>query len=237
MAGSGLFVPDLPGVFADVPRATRINPPLWTLRYEIIFYVLLVAASLAGLLARARLPLTLAAALLLYVLVTFATTLREDEFVDSMARFGISFMLGVAIYHYRHHIPLSIWLIVPFAVAMLLAKGTHWVELFSTLTATAAVFWVGLAVKGPLLAYNRVGELSYSVYIWHWPIGQTLIGLWPDLYAYQLFPLIALLAIAMALISWRFVELPALRRVPQVAAWLQQVTSRSWSQAPSLRQS
>lgn len=237
LAGSGLFVPDLPGVFESVPWATRINPPLWTLRYEIIFYVLLVLASLAGLLSRARLPLLLAATLAVYLLLTFGTTLRGDEFIDSMTRFGMSFMLGVGIYHYRHAIPVTIWWVVPFGLATLLARNTLWVELFSTFAATALVFWVGLGVKGPLLRYNGVGELSYSVYIWHWPVGQTLIGLFPQLHAWQLFLLIAPCAVTIAFVSWRFVELPALRRVPQLAAWLRRLAHRRPILPAAVRQS
>jgi peptidoglycan/LPS O-acetylase OafA/YrhL len=75
-----------------------------------------------------------------------------------------------------------------------------------------------------------VGELSYSVYLWHWPIGQTLFSLAPGLAFYEFFVLLALLSIALAALSWSLIEWPALQRVPQLARWLERGAERvRWS--------
>jgi membrane protein implicated in regulation of membrane protease activity len=80
--------------------------------------------------------------------------------------------------------------------------------------------------KGPILAYNKVGEFSYSVYIWHWPIGQTLFSFAPGLKFYEVFIVIAPLSIAIAALSWKLVERPALRCIPGLAYWLEQCVAR-----------
>ncbi|MGK9165569.1 acyltransferase [Inquilinus limosus] len=217
-ASSGLFVPDLPGMFETVPYPTLINPSLWTLFYEIICYIVLALLSVAGWLSPRRLPLTLAAIAAVYFGITFGTDLRLIIPVDAMAGFGMSFMIGVALYHYRRWIPLSLWLVVLFGGLTVLARGTLWSELASILACAAAALWLALVPKGWILGYGRVGELSYATYIWHWPIGQILISLWPGLLWPQLFPLIVLVTLPVAFLSWTLVELPALRRASEAAA-------------------
>lgn len=217
-ASSGLFVPDLPGMFETVPWATAINPSLWTLLYEILCYVALALVSVAGWLSPRRLPLTLAAITAVYFGVTFGTDLRLIIPVDAVAGFGISFTIGVALYHYRRWIPLSLWLVVLLGGLTVLVRGTLWAELASILACGAAALWLALVPKGWILGYGRVGELSYAAYIWHWPIGQILISLWPGLLWPQLFPLMVLITLPVAFLSWTLVELPALRRVSWAAA-------------------
>lgn len=60
-----------------------------------------------------------------------------------------------------------------------------------------------------------VGAISYSLYLWHWPI----LALWRYWNVYELEPWQAATAVAAAFIlaglSWRFVEQPARRRSPR----------------------
>ena len=90
----------LPGVFDTVPVSGVINAPLWTLRFEAICYVALGLFALAGLLTtRFRARLTLATILGFYLVVTYATGLRDQSAaVDSMSRFAFDFFLGGAFY-------------------------------------------------------------------------------------------------------------------------------------------
>ncbi|WP_342241857.1 acyltransferase family protein [Inquilinus sp. OTU3971] len=216
-AASGLFVPGLPGMFETVPMSAKVNVSLWTLVYEVACYIVLALLWAAGWLAPRRLPLTLAAIAGLYLGITFGTDLRRAEPVEAMACFGISFMIGVAVYHYRRWIPVSLWLVASFGGLTVLVRGTPWAEPASILTCTSAGLWLALVPKGWILGYSRVGELSYAAYIWHWPIGQILISLWPGLLWPQLFPLMVLITLPVAFLSWTLVELPALRCVSATA--------------------
>jgi len=220
----------LPAVFTDVPFAGRINPPTWTLRYEIIYYFGLGVVWLLGLLRPSRLPLLLAVGAAIYIYNTFGTDVRGAEVANPKLNFGMSFMIGTAIYFYRHHIPVSGWPVLLFGLLTYLVYDTSWRQLLSTLSFTSAILWLGFVPKGAILAYNKVGELSYSVYIWHWPIGQTLFSLASGLKFYEVFIVIAPLSVAIAALSWRWVERPALRSVPQLALWLEQGVARArWS--------
>ena len=233
LSGSGLFVPGLPAVFTDVPFAGRINPPTWTVRYDIIYYCGLGIVWLLGLLRPARLPLLLAAGAAIYCYSMYGIDIRGEEGVfNPKVTFGMCFMIGTAIYFYRHHIPVSGWPILVFGLLTLLFYDTSWRPLLATLAFTSAILWLGFVPRGSILAYNRVGELSYSVYIWHWPIGQTLFSLAPGLAFHEFFSLLALLSVAIAALSWSLIERPALQRGPQLAHWLEQCVARvPWSPA------
>jgi peptidoglycan/LPS O-acetylase OafA/YrhL len=227
LSGSGLFVPGLPAVFTDVPFAGRINPPTWTVRYDIVYYCGLGIVWLLGLLRPARLPLLLAAGAAIYCYSMYGIDIRGEEGVfNPKVTFGMCFMIGTAIYFYRHYFSISAWPILLLGPLTFLLYDTGWRPLLSTLAFTSAILWLGLVPKGSILAYNRVGELSYSVYIWHWPIGQTLFSLAPGLAFYEFFILITLLSVAIAALSWNFIERPALQRVPQLAHWLEQSLAR-----------
>ena len=69
--------------------------------------------------------------------------------------------------------------------------------------------WVSRALAFP--AVVKVGDWSYSIYLWHWPLRVFAVSLWPDV------PLVAVLAVTVsivpAVVSYRWVEQP-LRRLP-----------------------
>jgi peptidoglycan/LPS O-acetylase OafA/YrhL len=230
LAGSGLFVPGLPAVFTDMPISSRINPSTWTVRYEIIFYCGLAVLWLQGLLRPARLPLLLAAGTAIYIYSysysMFGADIRAAELFNPKVSFGMCFMIGTAIYFYRHRIRISGWPILLFGFLTFLFYETGWRQLLSILTLTSAILWLGFVPKGSILAYNRVGELSYSVYLWHWPIGQTLFSIAPGLAFYEFFGVLVLLSVAIAALSWSLIERPTLQRVPQLAGWFEQCAQR-----------
>jgi peptidoglycan/LPS O-acetylase OafA/YrhL len=230
LAGSGLFVPGLPAVFTDLPIADRINPSTWTVRYEIIFYCGLAMFWLLGLLRPAGLPPLLAAGAAIYIYsYSYSMSgagIRAVELFNPKVSFGMCFMIGTAIYFYRHRIRVSGWPILLFGLLTFLFYDTGLRQLLSTLAFTAAILWLGFVPQGSILAYNRIGELSYSIYLWHWPIGQTLFSVAPGLAFYEFFVLLTLFSLAIAALSWNLVERPALQRVPQLARWLEQCTER-----------
>ena len=103
-----------------------VDPPLWTLRYETMCYVLLALFAGLGLLAtRTRAGLTLALILAVYVLVTFATPLRgEFGAIDSAMRFILGFFVGGALYLFADKIRLSLGVALLLGVAAFAAYGT-----------------------------------------------------------------------------------------------------------------
>ncbi|WP_392542630.1 acyltransferase family protein [Oryzobacter telluris] len=111
-------------------------------------------------------------------------------------------------------------LVVLLAVAALLRGGIEWPSYWALLPTvpTAILLWVGWqgAANGPVRVLGSrpmvwVGGLSYSIYLWHWPI--IILGEWTAEWLGH--PLtapgkvvLAVLAVGPAWLSWRFVESP-----------------------------
>lgn len=95
------------------------------------------------------------------------------------------------------------------------------VQPFAVAVLTAAAIW--LLVRGPVSVWlqwsplRAIGQRSYGLYLWHYPIAEGLRALtdytvsWPALLAVTV-----LLSGLATELSWRYVEQPLLRRRPEV---------------------
>ena len=79
--------------------------------------------------------------------------------------------------------------------------------------------------KGRIRAFNGWGDFSYGVYIYAFPIQQTLAFLFPGLRLVGLIALAAPLTVAVAALSWVLIEKRGLARKEDAAA----ATSRAFS--------
>ena len=85
----------------------------------------------------------------------------------------------------------SVWTLLPVIASVLL------------ISAGSAGMVGDLLSSAPMV---RIGDWSYSIYLWHWPFIVLATVLWPG-HGYVA-PLAALVSIAPALLSYRFVEQP-----------------------------
>lgn len=212
----------LPGLFDAVPEEGIVNSPLWTLRYEAFCYLLLALFAMAGLFwTRARTGAGLAAIFALYALVTFATDWREQSSaLNSTMRFLLDFFLGAALYVYADRIRLNLFVVLALLAVALLAYGTPLFEACARVALAYAVIWLALVPGGAIRAFNRAGDYSYGIYITCFPIQQTLVTLDSTLAPGALLAISFPAVLALAMLSWHFVEHPALRQKAWVGARL-----------------
>ena len=71
---------------------------------------------------------------------------------------------------------------------------------------------------GPVRRFNGWGDFSYGVYIYAFPIQQTLVLIMPGLSLGAMVALSSLVTLAVAVLSWNLVEKPALARKESIAA-------------------
>lgn len=197
----------LPGVFSDNPVGRPTNIPLWTLSHELTCYFLVMLLGLAGLLKRPWLML------LVWVtfLVAYTLTLYFEPIprLVALAKLAFPFMIGVLFYVWRARLALS-WTIGLLLAA--LAMAAHGTLLFPEIFFTALAYWVflvGYLPRGVIRHYNRLGDYSYGIYIFAFPIQQLMVYLGiktPVMNILLSFPL----ALACAILSWTFIERPAL---------------------------
>ena len=200
----------------------NMNGSLWSIRWEVRCYVVLVILAWLGLasptaLLRFILPCSAAFAVIYsipQIHALFAKSMPSSVVynADMINRLWISFALGMAVYVLRSYLTLS-WLTLAFVgLAMLFcqqvvpAAGVHLRTMFAAYVTLALSF---LTVK-PLGAFaSKWPDYSYGMYIYAYPVMFALHRL--DVVRFsQLFILNLLITVAFAACSWHFVEKPVL---------------------------
>jgi peptidoglycan/LPS O-acetylase OafA/YrhL len=199
----------LPGVFEGNVR-TSVNGSLWTLPIEVRWYLILLLLGLAGILRRRAVLLCATLALAVFV---FAVQDAEHGGRRSFSfEFGAFFMYGMCLQCYRDVLkarPMTLLLLACAAGALLYAAGYAYAGLFVVLPLAIVLF--GTASTPVLRRAGRFGDLSYGVYIYAFPVQQTVISLgasrWP---VWQALAVCASATFVLAFASWHLVERPAL---------------------------
>jgi peptidoglycan/LPS O-acetylase OafA/YrhL len=229
----------LPGVFQGVPVEGIVNGPLWTLRYEAIAYGAVAAFWLAGAFStRLRGAVTAVGLLAAFFAINCFTDLRTHIGVlDSTVRFGILFTIGGIFYGLREKIRPNLPVL---ALLTGLAAATWPVSALQEFTTAIAVgygvFWLAYSPGGILLQFNECGDYSYGLYIIHWPVLQTVIWLVPgNLPADALFLAVYPATLTFAVLSWHYVEKPALALRQPVTDLLHRIQAGLYSPGGSLR--
>jgi peptidoglycan/LPS O-acetylase OafA/YrhL len=78
------------------------------------------------------------------------------------------------------------------------------------------VLWFALVPGGVLVHYRRLGDYSYGLYLWQFPVQQCLVRAMPTLSPGALMAWSFPITLVFAMLSWRFLEAPALARKPAV---------------------
>ncbi len=214
----------LPGLFEDNPWP-GINGSLWTLFYEVMLYVLVGGLGAFAFYGRSH---RFAGFLLLYTIayVAFKTVLVNSTLLNELQRtqfffkWSLPFVLGMSLYRYRQHIQHRfVWLLPLTALAAWSYQTPCFFECF-VVAWTYLIFYVGFATNTLVDRYNRLGDYSYGVYIYAFPVQEILAhqfnGIGPIGMMLEAFPIVLIAAI----FSWHFIEKPAMSRRYAFAAQL-----------------
>ena len=224
----GLINYQLPGVFSHHPT-DYVNVSLWTIPYEYECYALMAAIMALGLLKH---PTALTAGAAVFVVVGLGAMLFgasphaggllnkviDRLFLGHQSRLFVAFLLGVALYIWKDDVPYSHTLAAAsVAVCLIVALGGPAdrigypvVNLFA---GPALVYLVGyLGVSDiPVLPLFHRGDYSYGIYLYGFPIQQTMFDLFPIHSGVVQFLLAIPVACVFAAFSWHCVEKPTLR--------------------------
>lgn len=205
---------ELPGVFVGNPLPGAINGSLWTLVHEVACYAGVLALGLSGMLASRR---RFAVFLAIYFTAVFATALSaiEASLPHRLVTFrdlSLPFVFGIMLYRWRAHVPLS-WI----AGAALggfawLMSGTPYFDFAFVAAIAYATFLIAYRVTGPVRTYNRAGDYSYGLYIYAFPVQQAVAALTGDHGPAHNMIVSLPATLLLAVLSWHWVEKPALDR-------------------------
>lgn len=210
------FGAGLPGVFEDNPMAGAVNGPLWSLPVEVFAYAVLAALGMAGLLRRTWLVASLALLGLAWAAVWVPLT--SDAIGSTYVL--TAFALGSAAYSFRERIVLS-WPVALGLLALCYAAGLGPTSVRVVVWTVGGVYlsyWFAYALPPIGRLVTRFGDASYGVYIWAFPVQQTIVQVGGvDLSPWAVIAIATPIVYALAQLSWHLVESPALRHKPRRA--------------------
>jgi len=203
---SGRFL--LPGVFDELRLSGAVNGSLWTLLVEVKMYFYVLLFGVAGVLKR-RVFFNFAILMLIIVGVFYPEFLPLVHNDPKHLRLAALFAIGAVLYINRDVVPLHgaiVLLLIVLAVAF--NRSEAFMTILSLLIAYGTM-WVAYCVPIPFA--EKVPDNSYGIYIYAFPIQQSLVLFFPHIGPYYLGVLAFLIVYPLALASWYLVEKPSLR--------------------------
>ena len=210
---------NLPGVFTANP-VTSIEGSIWTLFYEVACYIGVFVAGAMGLF---KLPWRATTAIVLFLCFGLLREWVQIDFQYQIGKFvdlGAPFAIGALAWLWRHHIFLSIWGIFGAGLLAWALKGTAFYDLGLMVALAYALFWLGYIPGGWIRKYNAIGDYSYGIYIYAFPMQGLAIWLFGPMSAIENILIATPLTVLPAIVSWHFVEKPAMAARETISRWL-----------------
>ena len=205
----------LPGVFHDNPYKNSVNGSLWVLPYQIRMYAILAIIWVAlGIKKSIRLrtfelAIVTGAFVAGVLVMTYYFYLIADSTFLSLF---FMFFSGAAFYVLKEHIILSRSLFWLFLITLLLSAiaNKHAFFFVYALTIVYVVFYIAYIPSGRLRKYNLVGDYSYGVFIYAFPVQQTVAALVPGISVFSMLLISASVTLFLGVLSWHLIERRAL---------------------------
>lgn len=226
VANAGLVMTQftVAGLPGTATSTDQLDGSLWTLAFEASCYAALGVLGVLGVLRRRR------GLVLVLVAVLWALTAAPLAGLDVLGhpllqrlhgpdvlRFGLVFLLGAAAHLHADRVPVRG--VLALAGAGLVVAGLALLPDYRALAAPAFAYVVLYAVVRLPLRWDPPWDLSYGVYVWHWPVAQLLTAAGAAALTRAPFVLLGLAVTAvLAAASWTLVERPALGL--KDAAWV-----------------
>ncbi|MET4577533.1 acyltransferase family protein [Ottowia thiooxydans] len=205
------FKAQLPGVFVGNPLPESANGSLWTIPIEIRCYLALLVVGLLGLMRRTFVLPVVFSLFACWFFFLFKT--GYDQPIRLHLQMAVVFFCAASLYQLR-----AIWIphrrkvsIAAFVAVLALWFG-GFQEMAYTLGVPVVVVLFSTASWPVLRRAGRYGDVSYGLYIYAYPVQQTVIWLGDNQLPFGVgLALSTAITLALAWLSWTFVEKPALR--------------------------
>ncbi|MCW0323600.1 acyltransferase family protein [Pantoea dispersa] len=205
--------PSLPGVFTDNPNQP-LDGSLWTIKAELTLYVLL--PFIVPLLKRSPLKVWSVIFIISCAWYFYFTALYSGPKADTLAKQFIAlssyFFFGSLLAVHQPTFDRLKEITIVSLVVFLLFKSTDYAFIVEPVAFSAVVilFCTSLCKE---IKISQYGDLSYGMYLYHWPIIQVLqhFGVF-DANAFAGLGLTIVMTLALAYTSWNLLESRFLKR-------------------------
>jgi peptidoglycan/LPS O-acetylase OafA/YrhL len=186
------------------------NGSIWTIRYELIMYAMLLAAGLCGVF-RHRLFATV---VLIAILVTSMFFPEDIQLIGLMnidigGRLPAFFAFGALLALYKDQASINIRVVSGLILfAWIFRHGSAFQFVFYPAFLMTALW---LMTTNPIKALRLPGDFSYGVYVFGWPIQKVIAAEFPNFSIHANQAVTIAVSLALASISWFVIEKPCIR--------------------------
>lgn len=200
---------DLPSVFINNPYPISVNGSLWTLPVELWMYFWVAIMGSLSLLKGDK----AFNAIFLVLCLMYAQSPSTFYIVSDPrnAQLALLFLLGGFFYINRNEIPLGLSGFVLLCTLVYLTTQYHFSGFLKIALFAYTVLLLALHPKLRLPSIDHWGDISYGLYIYAFPVQQTIVYLMPQVRPLSMFMLSTFITVVLAILSWKLVEKPALK--------------------------
>jgi len=200
---------NLPGVFEENPFKNAVNGSLWSIPLEVRCYLLLMIIGWFGFFRD-----KIIANICILSIFVFGYYFFSDIPLIGLSKKwpnpSLFFLLGVFFYINRRHIYIDGKLAILASFLAYTSFGEDWFFYVFPVSFVYLIFYLAYVSK-ELGLTKRLGDISYGLYIYAWPMQQIVASLDPTGTPYSNTFWSSILTIIFAYISWIYIEKPALQ--------------------------
>lgn len=204
-----LYQADLPGVFINNVYPNAVNGSLWTLILEVTMYGFVALFGTLGILKKKW-------AMIIFIFLeifafTFIDISKFHFFPMVINKFAIYFLIGSCYFLFEKNIKYDYRFCVFLLIVWALSFKSFLFDFISYISIPYIVFSIGFAHTKYLPKFTGENDYSYGLYIYAFPIQQTIVYFsHNNISVLALFLIAYPLTLFLAYLSWNLIERKAL---------------------------
>lgn len=209
----------LPGVFKHNPYHTVVNASMWSLPWEVRMYLMLIFIGFISHIGKAnefrkrvsRLVTAIAICTTTIYISDYYLILFEEK-TSQFFRLSTMFFIGSLALIYQQKIFLSWHLLFTLIIILFFFSFTkNLLFVPYLLLISYLVFFAAYIPAGFIRKFNLLPDYSYGLYIYGFPVQQSLAHLYPKISVLPMLLSSFVVTLLLAAFSWHFVEEPSLK--------------------------
>ena len=207
---------NLPGVFENTPHKYAVNGSIWTLPYEVEMYAYLAIIGSILLYFQKWFNSNYLKSIFLCIAIIAVSANIVNHFQpfidDKLIRLFSLFFTGSAFYIWRDNIYLSlkIFLLLVILLSISIVEKEVFLIVYS-ISIAYLIFYIAYVPAGIIRNFNKVGDYSYGIYIYAYPVQQSIAALIPDVSIPMMIVLSFFITFILSFLSWHLIEKKALK--------------------------
>jgi peptidoglycan/LPS O-acetylase OafA/YrhL len=206
-------------VFENNPFRKAVNGSLWTMPWEVKMYIALLGIGVVAKATQWRdwvwkaLVVAIFTSLTIIYLTTYFLNLVSFINDEKLLRLFFMFFAGARLFLMKDRIYIghSTGLVALLCVALSQLVGKSLFLPVYTLMVSYIVLYLAFIPRGEIRNFNKLGDYSYGVYIYAFPIQQSVVAFIPGISGINLFLTAFPCVLLCSVMSWHFVEKKCLR--------------------------